>query len=268
MPAEAPNIFSGVSAFFGGLFGGFSIVSIILGLAIAVALAFILFGRGGGGGGGGSPPGKGDLLVLEYDEDSGEIVERMFTRIGASSYVYTGPDGPKFLEITPGTRIYKCRKGKKIVPCVPAYPRDILAIPFDPALAAATSLLLARDDMVEIASESDAVKLLKALYDRMEDKQGKVVLEGPTRVLFSFNLKRILTGVMDIFAVEGATFIKHFLSSAANVAMLERLYRALGEMVERRYRWIQYAAVGVVAVGLAIGLASMFLKGAPPPPPR
>ena len=255
MPEASPGLLIGLTGLFGAVGSGLKFALLAFGVLILIILVFFRMAKG-------KAKSKGDLLVLEVDENRGEITERSYVRIGASSYVYVGSDGPRFLEVTPGTKIYRCTRGGKSVPCVLAYPRDILALRVDPELAAATHLLLGSEEMFDVATEDDAVKMLKALYDRMgRDERMHVILEGPTRVLFAFNLRKIVTGIMDIFAVEGATFFKHLLATASNVQVLERLYKALTEFAESRYKWMNYIAYVVIAIGVASMLIFTVLGG-------
>lgn len=250
----------------GGILGqagsALTIAALAFGVIVILFTVFMLMSRRRGRSGA-----SADLYVLEIDESRGEIIERPFTRVGTTSYVYTGPDGPRFLELTPETKVYRCVRGGKSKPCVPAYPRDVLAVPIRPELAAATHLYLDSDAMFNVAGEEDVVKMLKALYDRMgRSEKSYVVLEGPTRVLFAFNLRKMLTKLMDTFAVDGAAFFKHILTTAANVQTLERLYKALSQYAESRLKWLNYLAILIIAIAIAAAFISVFLGGQTPTP--
>ena len=197
-----------------------------------------------------TPVGMGDLIAIVFDEDANEIKELRFVKIGANSYVHVGPFGPLFLEVTPGTKIYRCRNR---MPCVPAEIHGIMAVPVDTELASATHLLFNTEELANVREE-DAIKLMKVLYERMEERIGHVPVEGPSKVAFAFNIPKIIHRIMGIFATQGGALILHFLQTMADVAAQERYLQALGAYMQKKYTWLWYIILLVIAFGIAAAM--------------
>jgi len=194
---------------------------------------------------------RGDLYALIIEETDKSIYTGIFIKLADRVYASINTSYPLFLIVPPGVSSYVCYMGKQKVPCVLAYARGMLAMPLDPQIISATSHLLSSDDMVNLSNE-ETVKLLRSLLDMQEKKIGKMTIASPLTVALAFDVKKIVMDLINKVFANANEAVIHYFRSARNLEALERYLQALARYAERRYSWLIYIAIILIALGITI----------------
>jgi len=203
---------------------------------------------------------RGDLYALIIEETDKSIYTGIFIKLADRVYAAINTSYPLFLIVPPGVSSYVCYMGKQKVPCVLAYARGMLAMPLDPQIISATSHLLSTDDMVSLSHE-ETIKLLRSLLDMQEKKIGKMTVASPLTVAFAFDVKKVVMDLINKVFANANEAVIHYFRSARNLEALERYLQALARYAERRYSWLIYIAIILIAAGVAAVLIMQFWGG-------
>jgi len=219
---------------------------------LLVIIVFAFLSRGGRR--------KADIYALIIDETDGTISLQKFLKIEDRVYTAIDTTYPMFLILPSGTKTFQCYAGKTKVPCVLAYARGLLALPLDPNITAALSHLLSTEDLVSLQNE-ETVKLLRTLYEMEEKKLGKIRISTPTVVAVAFDVKRIISEIINKIFGAASEAVIHYFRSARNIEALEKYLQALGTYAERRMSWLWYIAMIIIAIAIAFVLIAQVVPG-------
>jgi len=240
----------------GGLVGGFAelgTVTIVLIAAVAVALLLVVLllfrarGRGGGA----------DVYGVVISDSQSTVTLIPFVRVGEGVYASTGTDHPMFLVVPQGTKMYWCHFGGRRLPCYFAGAYDLLALPLDPKVLSDLSLLLSSERMSNVKIEN-ARDLMLALYKMEELKVGNVRISPELNVSIAFDIKPVVSQVLSRIFLGATLAVKHAFWTAKSYEALSQYIEKLGVYAARRYSWLMYLALLVLAGGLAVGVIFAF----------
>jgi len=221
------------------------VVPLIIAFVVALVLPLMLRRKGKIG---------PDMHALVIDETDGTISMMQFIKIADRVYAAINTSYPLFLIIPTNTRVYQCITAAKTkVPCVIAYARGLLSLPLDPKVTSTLSHLLSTDEMAELNNE-DTVKLLRTLYDMEEKKLGKVRISGPAVVAFAFDVKRLVSEIINKVFGAASEAVIHYFRSARNIEALEKYLQALAAYSARRYSWLIYIILLIFAAAIGFTL--------------
>jgi len=202
-----------------------------------------------------------DMYALVIDETDGSISMMQFIKIADRVYAAINTSYPLFLIIPTNTRVYQCITATKTkVPCVISYARGLLALPLDPKVTSTLSHMLSTDELEHLENE-EVVKLLRTLYDMEEKKFGKIRLGGPAVVAMAFDVKRLVSEIINKVFGAASEAVIHYFRSARNIEALERYLQALAAYSARRYAWLIYLAIIIIVIAIAAVLVLQFFGG-------
>jgi len=234
-------------------------IAALIAICVMAPIAYYLLRSPGKKGGG-----TADLYALVVDEASGTIRQEKFVKI--EDRVYTAIDTPQplFLIVPPNTRIYRCRTGKLgSADCVLAKASSFLALPLDPAITSAVSHLLSTDEFAELSNE-EVVKLLRKLYEAEGKKLGHMRISAPTTIAMAFDVKRVLTELLNRVFGAASEAVTHFFRVSRHAEKLESYLQALGTYAEKRHAWLWYIVLLVFVAFVGFAVVQAVMRGAIP----
>lgn len=202
---------------------------------------------------------KPDVYGLIIDESDGSVSLMQFLKLSDRVYAAINTSYPLFLIIPHTTKTYMCHAGKAKVPCVLGYARSLLALPLDPKVTSAVSAFLDTEEHMKLSNE-ETIKLLRQLYDMEEKKIGRIRLSSPSSVAIAFDVKKIVSDIINKVFEGASEAVIHYFRSARNIETLEKYLQSLARYAERRYSWLIYIAIIVMAVGIAVVLVMQVFK--------
>jgi len=259
----AEDLLATVRDIIGGNTGGGGIIIAILAFMAAIAV-YLWFGlpswlsRGGKKAVAGlarveAPKGY-DFIAYVVDAASKTISKERYVKISESLYMSTNLSKPSFLYVPEEADTYICRDGKAVVPCGIAYKEGMLTMLLDPKLAGAHELA-ASSRLISI-EEGELDKLLAELYKKGERKMHEVPISPDTRIGFTFNIKNMIRGYLDVLRQANEMMI-HFLNTANQAESIEKFMRAAAKLQETRFTWLKWVVYLIMAAGIAAALFSV-----------
>jgi len=233
-------------------FAELGVVAVILVAAAVVSLLLIIIlllrarGRGGA-----------DVYGIIIADSKSTVTLVPFVRVGEGVYASTGTDHPLFLVVPQGTKMYWCRFGGRSLPCYFAAAFDLLALPLDPKVLSDVSLLLSSEDMSRVRIENPRDFIL-SLYRLEERKIGTVRISPELNVSIAFDIKPVVSQVLSRIFLNATQAVKHVFWTAKSYETLSQYIEKLGVYAARRYSWLMYLAMLVLAGGLAVGIIFAF----------
>jgi len=230
------------------------LLSVALAIAIVLGLAWLLFSWRRGRA---SPP--GDVYGIVFFPSTHTVSVVPFARLDEGIYTATSFSHPLFLVVPPGVKSYNCRIGRGNAPCYLAMAYNLFALPLNPKAVANISYLLETEDMAEISKE-DTMKILGHLVDLEEEKVGVVRISPMLNFAMAFNVNKLVSELVERDYANASEVVTHLFRAIRNTEVMSRYLSQLTAFVARRWSWLVYLAILILAAGIAAGLFMMFVR--------
>ena len=195
-----------------------------------------------------------DIYALVVDPKTQQVQLKGYSRMAHG--VYVSRDGD-FLVVSPRARIYTFRSGTAVRRVVLAYNYGLASVPVDLDAVAAVHIAEQAGLLSKITSPED---LLVRLYSMASKTKDTVEIKYPTKVAISIDFPRVVVSLLENTVGSASASLAHFINTASNLKTLEEYMKVMARYRAAKYSWLQYIAVIIIAVGVAIFMIK-FLAG-------